>query len=73
MSKNYQMKLLKLKNYNNQNERFIGWAKKKKRLNIAEERISKLEDMTVFPKWNREKILPKTIFKKRREPQGPVR
>lgn len=51
MSKNYQMKLLKLKNYNNQNERFIGWAKKKKkRLNIAEERISKLEDMTVFPK-----------------------
>ena len=27
-----------------------GPKKKKKRLNIAEERISKLEDMTVFPK-----------------------
>lgn len=49
MSKKYQKKLLKLKNYNNQNERFIGCAKKK-RLNIAEERISKLEDMIVFPK-----------------------
>lgn len=29
--KKYQMKLLKLKNYNNQNERFIEWAKKKKK------------------------------------------
>ena len=46
---------------------------KKKRLNIAEEKISKLEDVIVFPKLNKEKILPKTIFKKRREPQGPVR
>lgn len=30
--KKYQMKLLKLKNYNNQNERFIKWAKKKKKI-----------------------------------------
>lgn len=48
--KKYQMKLLKLKNYNNQNERFIKWAKKKKRLNIAEEKISKLEVRIVFTK-----------------------
>ena len=46
----YQMKLLKLKNYNNQNERFIEWAKKRKRLNIAEEKISKLEVRIVFTK-----------------------
>lgn len=48
--KKYQMKLLKLKNYNNQNERFIEWAKKRKRLNIAEEKISKLEVRIVFTK-----------------------